>query len=128
MTMKFLKQDDTGIDNPLLRMEELLSSDADEAVWAPDWWDDGEKRGPKRDAVWVDFVRVYENIVGKLTAVWGPPDFNGGWQDPDYPEWYEAWAPHLAYWRRGANFLFVSCDQQDTETPNWILLGKSPAA
>lgn len=129
--MNFLKHDAIGIGNPLSRMDELLSSGSDDTqccLWATDWWDDGEKRSPKRDAVWAEFVTCYEKVVSILTAAWGPPQFDGDWQEPGYPDWFDVWTPHLAYWRRGSSFAFVFCDQQDTETPMELALGKRPIA
>ena len=74
------------------------------------------------DGAWEELEKRYLNAVEEIASVWGSPDFNGSWTDPDFPKWHH-WVAHLAFWRRAATVAYIECDQQDNELPAALSVG-----
>jgi hypothetical protein len=72
------------------------------------------------DGAWEELEIRYLNAV--IASVWGPPEFNGSWTDPNFPKWHH-WVAHLAFWRRPTTVAYIECDQQDNELPAAISVG-----
>ncbi len=74
------------------------------------------------EGVWETFESLYSEVVSEIAALWGPPVFDGCWEDPGFPKWHH-WVARLAYWKRGESVAFVECDQQDNELPITLCIG-----
>jgi hypothetical protein len=86
------------------------------------WFDDETQNTPESLALWNDFVCEYQELVEEVSRTWGQPEFNGHWEEPEFPSWHH-WVAHLAYWRRGEAMAYVECDQQGSEAPMGLCIG-----
>jgi hypothetical protein len=79
-----------------------------------------EDRAP--DGKWEEIKAKYSEAVSRVSERWGPPHFEGSWEDPGFPEWHD-WVALLAYWCRGDAVVFLEFDQQDNELPITLRAG-----
>lgn len=65
---------------------------------------------------------VFDDVVGKLTGVYGKPAFTGAHTDDNYPSWGRS-GYRLAYWNVAQRILYVHITHADPEVPLELTLG-----
>lgn len=71
-----------------------------------------------------DFRLAFGRAVDRLASRWGEPDFLGGWDDPDFPDWYDA--VMMACWNRPDTLTYLAYQWSGPATPLLIAMGQQP--
>lgn len=64
----------------------------------------------------------FEEAEKKLAEVYGPPEFSGAKNHPDFPQWASS-GHRVAYWNVNGRILYLHITQTDKELPLQLTLG-----
>ena len=65
-----------------------------------------------------------QDLVTQVSAVWGPPRFEGNWNHQDFPNWAAIESIKLSYWERpSAKVAYIAVVKHDKELPYLLVLG-----
>ena len=68
-----------------------------------------------------EFLKKYRVLVRAAAEHFGVPEFDGEFEVPDFPEWYEA--ERLAFWRVAGMLVYVALRHDDKELPFALVCG-----
>jgi hypothetical protein len=107
-------------DVPKVVAEFLADAKRQEAYFAvsQSFWDVEAQR--RYESVYAAYRGFYDRILRSLIEHLGPPDWQGNWEDPGYPEW--AVGEHIAVWGNPGDPYYLSIYHEDREVPILVRL------
>jgi hypothetical protein len=105
------------LDDPLTVLDKL-----DEEKYLLVHHTSGSETSEEQDLLHKDMRNAFGMALDRLATQWGEPNFLGGWDHPDFPDWYDAIL--MATWKHPEGTAYLGYQWSGPEVPMLIVLGR----